>query len=97
MKEFENAPKHLRDQYSVRNVTNLNEFVVKIMEDPKLVIDAIVANVTYAKPLLFNPVGVQAKVIRYSWQKCFFSRVIIFAVFSSSSFPSTSLTVWRTG
>lgn len=64
LKEFESAPKHLRDQYSTKNVTNLNEFVVKVMEDPMLVVDAIVANVTYARPLLFNPVGNQAKVIR---------------------------------
>ena len=64
MKEFENAPKHIRDQYSTRNVTNLNEMVVKVMEDPVLVVDAIIANITYARPVLFNAVGVQAKVIR---------------------------------
>eukprot|EP01034_Spumella_vulgaris_P026167 gene26167-32702_t len=65
VKEFNEAPKSITDQYDLTTLNKLNETIQSLQENPQLVIDAIVDNMTYAQPALVNAVGWQGFFV--SW------------------------------
>lgn len=65
MKEFEAAPREVTEQYDFRNMQVIQDRIVEpLQEDPQVVVNAIVANITTAAPEFVNAVGYQAPL---SW------------------------------
>lgn len=54
----------MEQEVAVQIFSNLYSFISH-PQDPSLVIDAIVNNITYATPALVNPVGWQGHVVRW--------------------------------
>lgn len=61
---FEEAPAEKKAQYNQDNFDRLTKFIEAVQEDPSLVVNEIVRNVTVKKPQAVNSVGWQAFVMR---------------------------------
>lgn len=59
LKTFNSLPSELRSQYD-ENIYTPSEFALKLLEDPQLVVDAIVRNVTYNYVPMWIFPGIQA-------------------------------------
>ncbi len=64
LREFEQAPKDITTQYSVSNVDALNTTIKQVQENPSVVVDKLVYNITVKRPVLFNPAGYQGLAVR---------------------------------
>jgi hypothetical protein len=63
-KEFENAPKSITEQYPLTNISEFLKVMHAVEEDPKAVVHTIESLLQQDKPILMNPSGLQAHVIR---------------------------------
>ena len=66
MKEFNAAPKEITRQYPLANIDALHETIHQIEEDPQLVADCIIDQLTIFSPVLNNYPGIGSKVINWS-------------------------------
>ena len=64
-KEFSQAPKEISCQYPESDIAAFHEVVTVMEEDPAVVIDCIVDQLTVFSPVLNNYPGLQAKLLAW--------------------------------
>jgi hypothetical protein len=65
MRDFNAAPKAITKQYPLSNIENTKETAAQLEEDPALVVDCIIKQLTVFSPVLNNFPGIGSKVLNW--------------------------------